>query len=76
MSRWLLYKSENQIIVKVIRLGKVVVIIYGYNLGRVRKSTYKMEKNDIDNYLAKNRDELLEKNRAALLKSNGGVKIG
>jgi hypothetical protein len=73
MSRWLLFESERQIIVKVIRMKSgVKIIIYHYNLGAVHKEIYKEEKREGFSYLSVNRDELVKKNQEVydLLKGN------
>lgn len=81
MSRWVLVESKRRIIVKVIRnklhgiIPPTKIIIYSLNLGRVSKETYEEVKYEIDNYIAKNRDELLEKNEEALKQTKKSMEV-
>ena len=78
MTRKIIIESDIRIIVKVFRLGRPDRILdYFYNLGTVAKETFVVEENDLFNYIAKNRSQLVRENEELLkkMKETKGLEV-
>lgn len=71
MVRKIIIESDLRIVVKVFRLGRSDRIFeYFYNLGTVAKQSFIEEKNDLFNYITKNRKQLVRENEELLKEFN------